>query len=162
MHIRKQVVLLFSFFLVGCTQQTALVPGTDTPDPGSLAISPTDVLPTYVIPEPDEENGVIVGQLVMLDSGAPMAGLPVYLGQFLPMDPEPAYMVTVQEKTSPHTTSDGDGNFALSAAPGDYVLIIWTPINSHVLMNPATNKEWEVSVKAGETINIGKIKAEWP
>ena len=58
MHIRKLGVLLFSFFLVSCTQQTALVPGTDTLDPGNLAISPTDVLPTYVIPEPDEETVV--------------------------------------------------------------------------------------------------------
>ena len=162
MHIRKQVILVFLLFLIGCAKPTALAPSTETPDPGTLAVSPTEALPTFVIPEPDDENGVVVGQLVMLDSGAPLAGLPVYLGQFLPMDPEPAKMLTVQEKTSPHTTSDGDGNFALSAPPGDYVFMIWTQIHSRVVMNPAANEEWKVSVKAGETINVGKIEAEWP
>ena len=98
----------------------------------------------------------------MRGSGAPLAGLPVYLGQLLPMEPGPAYMVTVQEKSSPHTISDSDGHFALSAAPGDYVFMIWTPIHSRVVINPATNKVWEVSVKAGETTYAGKIEAEWP
>jgi len=120
------------------------------------------VIPTVVIPKPDEKNGVVVGQLVLRGSGAPLAALPVYLGQTLPLEPGPGYLVTFQEKSSPHTTADGDGRFALAAPPGAYVFIIWTPFHSRVVMNPATNKEWEVSVKAGETTNVGKIEAEWP
>lgn len=162
MQMRKQVGLLFLLLLIGCAQPTALAPSTGYPYPGTLAAGPTKAIPTVVIPKPDEKNGVVVGQLVMRGSGALLAALPVYLGQLLPMEPEPAYLVTVQEKSSPHTTSDGDGRFALSAAPGDYVFIIWTPIHSRVVINPATNKVWEVSVKAGETTNVGKIEAEWP
>ena len=159
--MRKQVVLLFLLLLIGCAQPTTLAPSTEYP-PGTLAASPSEAIPTIVIPKPDENNGVVVGQLVMRGSGTLLVGLPVYLGQLLPMDPEPAYLVTVQENSSPHTTSDGDGRFALSAAPGDYVFMIWTPIHSRVVINPATNKVWEVSVKAGETTNVGKIEAEWP
>lgn len=159
--MRNQVALLLLFLLIGCSQPSAQAPGTEFP-PGTLAASTSEAIPTFVIPRPDENNGVVVGQLVMHGSSALLVGLPVYLGQLLPMDPEPAYLVTVQEKSSPHTTSDGDGRFALSAAPGDYVFMIWTQIHSRVLLNPATNKVLEVSVKAGETTNVGEIEAEWP
>jgi hypothetical protein len=160
--MRKQVILVLLFLLIGCAQQTASTSSIGYPNPGAPDVSPTQAIPTYVIPTPDEKNGVVVGQLVVPGSGRLLADLPVYFGQLLPMEPGPAYMVTVQEKSSPHTLSDGEGHFALSAKQGDYVLIIWTPIHSRVVINPATNKEWQVSVKAGETINIGKIEVEWP
>jgi hypothetical protein len=160
--MRKQISLLFLVLLVSCSQHKNITPRTEATSPGTLTSSQKGAIPTLLVPKPNENNGVVVGQLVMRGSGEFLGGLPVYLGQLLPNASGPGFLLTVQEKSSPHTTTDSDGRFALSAAPGEYVFLIWTMVHSVVLINPATNREWKVNIKAGETTDAGKIEAEWP
>jgi hypothetical protein len=160
--MRKRVFLSLLILLVGCAQPKSPSSSPVAPLPNSVSGNPTATFPVLVIPKPDANTGVVVGQLVMPDSTIVLAGLPVYLGQILPVEPGPTYMITVQEKSSPHTLSAGDGQFALSAPPGEYIFMIWTPVHSLVITNPATKSEWKVTVRAGETTNAGKIVTEWP
>ena len=160
--MRKHVFLLMLVLLVGCAKPSTTPAGNTTPLPGAISPNPTGAFPPLVIPTPDAGHGVVTGQLMLTGANIALPGLPVYLAQLLPVNPGPTYMITVQEKSSPHTVSSGNGRFALSAPPGDYVFMIWTPVRSRVITNPATKSEWKVTVKAGETIDAGKIEAEWP
>lgn len=87
----------------------------------------------------------------------------VYLGEILPLEPGPEYLVTLQVETSPHTVTDTVGFFALGdIEPGRYPLIIWTPFQSLVVSDDTGEKEMQVVVKAGEVTDLGELRVQWP
>jgi hypothetical protein len=133
----------------------------------SYPLPPTEV-PVYAnseftIPEPDDDSGVVIGQLIDIDTNEFLAGQSVYLGQKIFHTPGPDYSIGVQEMSSPHTIANSEGRFALGdVEPGEYVILVWTPFNAYIITDPITNIEVEVRVNAGETLDLGVLMAKNP
>lgn len=146
--------------VVGCTPR--LAQGSLTASP-SLPSATSTRAATIAQPTPDHDSGVVVGQLVLRASGSPLALQTVYLGETLPLEPGPGHLIVLREKESPHATTDNEGRFVLAnVSPGAYVLIIWTPFQSRVVANMDTGKEFNVTVRAGGTVDIGEVVVDWP
>jgi hypothetical protein len=133
----------------------------------SYPLPPTEV-PLYensefTIPMPDSESGVVIGQLIDIDTNEFLSSQSVYLGQKIFHTPGPDFSIGVQEMSSPHTISNIEGRFALAGVePGTYVVMVWTPFNAYIISDPYTTLELEVTVNAGETIDLGMLMAKNP
>lgn len=157
------LLLIFSLLLVSCSgdgqpfEANPSIPGT----------SPTETRVTTpyaspVVPTPDLDTAVITGRILHAKSGKPLPGQRIYLGEILPMEPEPAYLVTLQVESSPHTTTDLDGWFVFEGIlPGTYPVIVWTPFKSEVVLDEEGEKELRLEVREGELIELGEILVDW-
>lgn len=149
-------------------------PGPGTPDATlrSPAAYPApegviEIEPTIAVfsspPTPGNETGVVIGQLISQETGEPLAFYTVYLGTIVHLTPGPDYMYSLQEKSSPHTSADSMGQFALgNVTPGEYILFVWTPFNASVMIDPDTDKELIVNAEAGQTLDLGVLQAIKP
>jgi hypothetical protein len=127
------------------------------PSPTAIYASPTIVL------TPNLTQGTITGRLINSVSGAPIDNQIIYLGDLLPMEPGPAYLIIMKQRESPNTVTDKEGWFIFpNLAPGTYALILWTPGISKVIIDAETNKELLATVEAGKITNLGEIRVEWP
>jgi hypothetical protein len=127
------------------------------PSPTATYASPIPVL------TPNLTQGTITGRLIHSVSGAPIDDQVIYLGDLLPMEPSPAYLIIMKQRESPNTITDKEGWFIFSnLTPGTYALILWTPGKSKVIIDIETNKELLVTVEAGKITNLGEIKVDWP
>jgi hypothetical protein len=138
-----------------------------TPPTLSYPLPPEDVpaianVP-FSIPTPGDESGVVLGQLINIDTNEYLSGQSVYLGKKIYGTPGPGYTLGVQEMSSPHTISNEEGLFAIGdVEPGAYVIMVWTPFDTYIIPDPSSNLELEVMVNAGETIDLGILKAKNP
>jgi len=115
------------------------------------------------LPPPAESKGAITGRLINAATGQDVVGLSVYLGEVADMGSEGDRVVTMREKASPHMLSSIGGYFGFTdIEPGTYALILWTPLNSVVVPDPATGKEFLVTVEAGVITELGDIITDLP
>jgi hypothetical protein len=125
------------------------------PEPGMGQITAAP----FVLPEPNAETGVVTGVLYNVNTGEPLAFQTLYLATKIMLTPGPGYTYGITEKASPHTTTGADGRFAMgNVKPGRYIVMIFTPHKSSVVMQPNTDLELEVVVEAGGTLDLGDIK----
>lgn len=116
-----------------------------------------------VVPTASADSGVVTGKLINLETGEPIAFQSVYLGTKNYLTPGPGYTYTLQENSSPHTLSDENGMFAIGAVPpGEYILMIFTPFGATVVMQPNSDRELDVVIKAGEVLDLGTMEALEP
>jgi hypothetical protein len=150
--------------LAACNSQpdpsTATAPAAVTAGPAT----PTAHIPTVVVPTASGETGVVTGRILIAATGAPMAGVRVYLAERVFLTPGPDYVISLTEQGSPHTTADVDGFFALAAPPSDhYSLVVWTAVDSRVVADPNdTTKELSVQLAANQTLELGDLTINWP
>ena len=131
--------------------------------PNPQATLPGYIPPPFVVPTPSEGNGVVVGQMIDANTGEPMAYVYVYLGKKILLTPGPGYTYGLQEKSSPHIQTNDQGQFAISdVEPGSYLVMIFTPRSVSVVMQPNSDKELEVNVAAGDTLELGELQAVPP
>lgn len=132
--------------------------------PGPAAANTSANLPTRTpLPQPSGNAGTVTGRIMQSSTGAPLEGPAVYLGDLSPMTPGPDYLITMQQNSSPHAPIDRDGYFAVTnVKPGTYGLVIWSPIRSTIVADPAKNlKELLVTVKPGEITDTGELVVDW-
>lgn len=111
---------------------------------------------TYEIPETSANTGVIIGQFKDINTGEPLKFHTIYLADILTFVGSDEIGYTLDPEYSPHTTSDSQGRFAIGEAlPGKYVIMVWTPFQSTVLIDYKTNQVIVIEIVAGETIDIG-------
>lgn len=112
----------------------------------------------------DSSLGGVTGRFILQSTGQPTGGFAIYLGEQLPLEPGPAYAVTVQQNSSPKAVTDADGRFAFAdVKPGTYALVLWTPFNSVVVPDPNDPaKELQVVITAGQVTQIGDVVANMP
>lgn len=109
----------------------------------------------FVAPEPGDDTGVVIGQVLDQDTGEPIAFTSVYLGFKIFLTPE-GYNYGYQEQSSPHTITNHEGKFGIGdVPPGSYLVMITTPHGMSMIMEPNSDQEFEVSVEAGQTTDIG-------
>jgi hypothetical protein len=113
-----------------------------------------------IIPEPSDTTGVVTGQMLDANTGEPMRFVHVYLGKRIFLTPGPGYTYGLQEKSSPHTQTDENGLFAIGdIPPGTYLLMIFTPHSASVVMEPNTDREKDIVITAGSTLELGEVDA---
>ena len=157
----KRILLLVGLALASCSQWGEA--NSPQVEPRPSASAPSDGERVTTIPTPGQATGVVIGRIVSVTTEAPLVAHAVYLGEILPLEPGPEYLVTLQVETSPHTVTDSDGTFALGdVEPGSYPLIIWTPFQSFVVPDDRGEKEMQVVVKAGEVTDLGELRVQWP
>ena len=150
-------LLLILLFVTACT-----------PAGGSTANNPLNSVPStvtpgteivYVVPTPGDNTGVVIGTILDEATKKPMGGQTIYLGTIVYMTPAPAHSYVLQENSSPHTFADEHGRFALgNVQPGNYIVMVWTPIGASVIIDPRTSSELSVVVEAGKIVDLGSIE----
>ncbi len=150
-------LLLILLFVTACTPIRG---GTSTNPLNSV---PSTVTPNteiiYVVPTPGADTGVVIGTILDISTKKPLGGHTIYLGTIIYMTPAPAHSYVLQETSSPHTYADQDGHFALgNVQPGNYIVMVWTPIGTTVIIDPKTGIELNVVVEAGKTVDLGNIE----
>jgi hypothetical protein len=158
--MRHLIILLSVFLMVACSPEP--IKATITQSVRNTETNPDSDAEANAFPSPAADSGVVTGRIIVESSGAPLVGVVVYLGEILPLDPGEEYLVTLEEQASPHASIDENGRFIITdIPPGDYPIIVWTPMRSQVLADPDGELEFSVSVQAGEVIDIGVFAVDW-
>ena len=171
------VILLLT---AGCNQAES-TPEVDVADTAPYpAYTPNREIPTPPYPAPTDDpakstwtpfsppvpsngNGVVIGQVIDEDTGEPLVLNSMYLGEMIPMTPGPDYSIGVHERSSPRAYTDNEGRFGIGdVPPGTYVLLVWTPFQATVVVNPETGSDLLVKVSAGQTVELGIIETKSP
>jgi hypothetical protein len=144
--------LLLTLILVACDQN---VPATPV-----LGNTP---FPT-VLPTPQPSKGNVTGRIISATAGQSPAGISVYFGAMVPVNPGPDYLVSFDLQTAPKGYVYEDGRFTvLDVAAGKYVMVLWAPHDSRYIPDPANPaKELMVNVVSGQTLDLGDLKVELP
>jgi hypothetical protein len=118
-----------------------------------------DLPDTIEIPEPGEETGVLVGQLLSPGPGGEPYYGTVYLARTITTDQEGMPpIVAFSEGVDPSAEQDRTGRFVFKEIePGTYALVIWTPVASTVISDLETNEYRLFEIKAGEVTDVGII-----
>ena len=128
-------------------------------------ISNENLLPdTISIPTPNDESGVITGQLIKDSDKAPYIAPGLYLGGFLEpnedMENAPS-IYGISPGVDPQAEQGKDVSFVFSdVEPGKYILLIWSPMSILPVKDVETQEEIILIIEAGEEINLGTIYIE--
>lgn len=118
------------------------------------------------LPTPRSGTGGAIGQLIDRTSGEPVTGKALFLGELSPLqtqDGDDSHVVMMLPNSSPTATIDQDGNFAfLDIEPNTYAIVVWTPTDSRVVVDPQTQKDLLITIEAGKTTDLGTIAIEVP
>jgi hypothetical protein len=186
-------VILTIWVLSACSPSSTPMPTGDGPTPYPIATSPENANPypypypqpqqpyihtppypiddspvrstdqPFVVPTADADSAVLFGRILDEDTGLPMVDQSIYLGEKIMMTPGPGYSVGVQEKSSPHTLTNGNGQFVISdIPPGTYVLMVWTPFATSFVIDPKTQEVYELTFTAGQSVDLGVLEATDP
>ena len=161
-------VLLAALALAACrgSQTTAVTPTsrtsplesplpTETPEREPPEPT-TDVTPTQTaVPTPASDTAVVAGTVETEDLGDPMQGVQVFLGEPIGSgSEEPVF--GLDPASAPGAQTDVEGHFVISdVPPGDYGIILWSPVNSILARDPETGDALRVSVDAGDVVDVG-------
>lgn len=116
-----------------------------------------------VVPTASADSGVVTGKLLNIETKEPIAFQSVYLAKKNFLTPGPGYTYTLKENSSPHSLTNEEGAFAIgNVPPGDYILMIFTPFGSTVVMQPNSDRELDLVVTAGLVLDIGVMEALEP
>lgn len=168
---RSALMFLSSLLLVAtisaCTQIQPLP--LESPLTAVLSpLSPPGVIPLVNMPEVDipkggKESGVIVARVYSSILNDYLAGIPVYLADILPLSPGDGYLITFKEQESIHIQSDTNGYLVFdNVPPGEYGLIVFSPLKSSVISDPNGEQELRIRVEAGQVLNLGELQVAWP
>ena len=123
--------------------------------------SSSEYVDSLTIPTPDETSAVVLGQLIEQATNAPYLAPGLYLGALIntdPDDPELPSVFSISTDNDPKAVQALDGAFVFSEVPpGQYALVIWSPMSLNLVKNPATSQELLIEVAAGETLDLGTI-----
>jgi hypothetical protein len=135
------------------------------PEPLGTETSPEEVVEEgpFTIPEPGEDSGVVVGQMLRYGTDEPLGGYTIYLAELVPLDPGDGYLVSLQQGKSPNAKSYSDGRFAIGdVPPGTYTVVLWTPFDANSVKDEKTGMEIQIVVEAGKTLELGPLEVVWP
>jgi hypothetical protein len=162
---QPKTLLILGVLFVGVLTSVACRTSNVGPLPSTEAVSePTpvqnDPVP-FAIPTAASGLAVVTGRMVMMDPlGKPyLTGL--YLGNTLyaAEEAESPPLVSFSELESPEAVQDVEtGQFVFTdIPPGEYALIIWTPVFSMIVIDPDTGHEMIFQVEADQLKDLGTI-----
>lgn len=126
--------------------------------PQSPPIYPTTIIN---IPTPLPQTGAVTGQLLTPnEQGRPYISI-LYLGNVIrPINDSSAMpLISFSEESSIRGVQDQEtGRFYfLNVPPGEYAIIIWTPVMSMPLRDPVTKQEIIFRVEPDKITDLGTI-----
>ena len=165
MKIFPKILLIFILLLIAsCTKSNNPVEnelGTTPGYPGVVNVDPTRT--PIVIPTANSTTGVVTGKILSVTDDEPLAYTTIYLGEKLFLSDSEEYLITLQEKSSPHAETDQNGFFAISdVLPGEYVIILFSPLKSTTIMDPVSGKELFIQVEANKITTLPSYNVSWP
>jgi len=124
--------------------------------------APVSTSTLVVVPTADKDTGVVTGQISFTGTDKPASLQTVYLGYKMLLTPGPDYTIGMTQQGSPHSVTDRQGSFAIGdVPPGNYLILIWSPMGASPVIDSNTGKEMEIVVKAGEVLDIGQVQANY-
>lgn len=157
-------ILILMLVVTSCDQKST---GLNSPYPG-IYPGPGGLVPVrsspVILSTPDSTRGTIIGRVVNSATGQPSAGLILYLGTLLPLNPGPSHLVNFDLTNSPKVYPDDAGEFRVeNINPGEYTLILWTPHAISQAQYPdKPEKELIIVVEAGRIVDIGTVAVVTP
>lgn len=122
----------------------------------------TQISPPLIIPEPDPNNGIVVGTLISKTMHEPMPFITIYMANKVPLEPGPGYVISLQQKSSPQTVTNERGEFIVVTIPPDeYIPLMVTPFGTFSLLD-LDSKEVELEITKGVVIDLGETYVNWP
>ncbi len=109
-------------------------------------------------------TGAVKGRLISKTHNVPLQNLIIYLGNLVPLEPGPGYLVVIDYNTSPQSPLDPAGYFVMpNVTPGTYGLVVWAPFKGQILMDTMqADKQLLVTITAGQVVDLGDIFVDWP
>lgn len=88
-----------------------------------------------------------------------LSGITLFLGVILPLNSGQAHLVNINPDQSPKTTISADGGFEFSnIAPGQYALVLWSPLQSIIVPDPHdSQQDLLVTVTSDQIIDLGVL-----
>lgn len=129
------------------------------PNPNS---NDPEIVDPLITPVAEKDTGVIVGLVSSYSSQKPLAKVKIYLANKVPLEPGPGYVISFQEKSSPQTDTNSQGQYLITKIPpGEYVILMVTPFGTYPLANDETD-QIELDIKAGDVVDVGLAYVNWP
>ena len=120
-----------------------------------------DTISEFVVPAPGAATGVVIGQLLTPDLDGQPYLTNLFLGDTIYGDGQketPPIISFSETESLEGIQNKQTGEFVFSdVPPGEYALIIWTPVFSMVVLDQDTQQEIIFEVQSGETIDLGAI-----
>jgi hypothetical protein len=174
-------LLLSMFFLVGCAGNTinptaaptsissaptqAAYPGADQGYPSislgypSVSDDPNNIklpIPTMPPAEMQAGTGIVEGQLLL--NSIPLAGINLYLADFLKDANGKEYVASVSIQNSPFAVTDAEGKFRFVNVPANrYGLVIEDGTQSFILLPPKGDGDLIAEVQDQKIFDLGKL-----
>lgn len=113
----------------------------------------------FIIPNPSPETAVITGYLLTPNTEGTPYIADLILGKTLSPD-QAGYppMISYSDDTAMRAKQNTDGQFFFAnILPGEYAILISTPINAQLILDPETNSPKLVTAIAGQITNLGIV-----
>jgi len=136
-------------------------------DPGYPVPTPSIVFEEtsgpLIIPTPGTGTGVVVGVVYDIEDKTALSNQTIFLGDVIHPTVGTGFSIGIDQAISPNTVTNQDGEFAIGGIkPGEYVIMAWTPFQSSVVLDPATNQPLVIIVEPNKTITLGDLKVTNP
>lgn len=136
-------------------------------DPGYPVPTPTIVFEgtsgPLIIPTPGTDTGVVVGVLYDIEDNTALSNQTIFLGDVIHPTVGTGFSIGIDQAMSPTTVTNQAGEFAIGGVkPGEYVIMAWTPFQSSVVLDPATNQPLVIIIEPNQTYTLGDLKVTNP
>ncbi len=140
---------------------------TEASDPGYPVPTPTTLFEgtrgPLIIPTPGTETGVVVGVLYDIEDNTALSNQTIFLGDVIHPTIGTGFSIGIDQAISPTSVTNKDGEFAIGGVkPGEYVIMAWTPFQSSIVLDPATNQPLVIIVEPNQTYTLGDLKVTNP
>jgi len=127
-------------------------------DPYDQTLPKSESTP-FVVPTPEQDTGVVTGQLSYSGTDDPVMNNTLYLGFKIYLTPGPDYTYGFTQHGSPRVTTDDEGRFAIGGiTPGAYIVLLWSLSGTSMAHYPESSQELEINVEAGKVLDLGRIE----
>jgi hypothetical protein len=144
--LQFSIILAVSYLLLAC-QVSA---------PGAAFVSPPPP-PATSVPPPAAGKATVVGQVLSLNSRAPLANIPVRLAEVYRQGDQAA--MVLDGAFSPGDITDDQGQFVIEdVAPGEYVIIVGDVTAEYEVIAepPGKARVWELA--SDQVLNAGILQ----
>lgn len=102
-------------------------------------------------------SSIIKGILKADHNNRPLSGVELYLARHIGAKKD-APIYGLDPGSAPHTITEDDGSFVFVDVPeGRYVIVIWNPFNSFVIIDQNSGKEIVIEAKSNKIYDIGVL-----
>jgi len=140
---------------------------SDKKNPETFYYPAPELLPTgdslhpekLAIPTPSVVTGVINGRILIKGTNEPYLNSLLLLGEISKPDKE-GYppLIGYSLESNPRGTQSTNGDFYFSnIMPGEYGIVLWSPMSTFLLSNFETGETILITVTAGEITDLGAV-----